>query len=169
MCAEVNPWQQKRLAERFELRGLQANPGTEGRLEQAGVSRRHAMPAQGMQRRRKAMGRIEFPGSYGLSGLPCAYVRREFAFLEHVTCLALIVIMHTQQPDRDVPRLRGHHAVFNQVQALPYAGNLARSRSRNHADHPLLASSTAKRHLFHTTTATTPFLQDVVGISGFDI
>ena len=91
---EVDPRQQQRLAQWFELVGIQANTGTEGGLEQPGVRSRDTVPAQRMQVGGKPRGRVKAPGGNRLPGLPCQDGGIEFPLPEHVERLPLVVIVN---------------------------------------------------------------------------
>ena len=91
---EVDPRQQQRLAQWFELVGIQANTGTEGGLEQPGVRSRDTVPAQRMQVGGKPRGRVKAPVAIASRATPCQDGGIEFPLPEHVERLPLVVIVN---------------------------------------------------------------------------
>ena len=139
---QIDPWQEQGLAERLKLVGVQADAGPEGRLEQLGVRGRNAVPPQGVQVGGEGPGRIESPLGDGVPRLAVHDLRVDFPFPEHFQPLALGVVIDARKLDqRAIAGVGSRHGLFDQVQPLANAGNLAWSGDSGGFEHLCLGST----------------------------
>ena len=139
---EVDPWEHERFAQRFKLVGVQANAGAEGRLKQAWIRCRDAVPAQRMQVRGKQRGLVEPPLGHRRPRLAREDFRIEFVLPEYVKRLALIVVVDAGQPhQRALASGRRRDNILDEVKPLSHTGDVSRGRDRQRVSHEGLSNA----------------------------
>jgi hypothetical protein len=127
---QVDPRQRQRLAQRFELIEGHVDAGAEGRLEQAGIGRRNAVPSNRAQVGGKPLRRVE---SALAVAPPRALVKDagvHLLFPQDLEAIGLRVVIEAGKPDqRLLPRLRRRRNLLDQVMARPHRHNLPGRRN----------------------------------------
>ena len=94
---EIHARQQKRLAQRLELVGVDADAGAKGRLEELGIGRGDAVPAERVEVGGKMSGLVEPALSDGLPRFAVEDLPVEFELPNDLECLALGVVVEASQ------------------------------------------------------------------------
>ena len=97
---QVDARQPKRLAQRVELVGVDANAGAEGRLKEIGVGRGHAVPRQGAEIGRKQRRIVETLIRHGGPAAVLQDAGVDLVFPQYRQRLALRVVVKARQIDK---------------------------------------------------------------------
>ena len=156
---EIYPRQSERLAQWFELVGIEPDTGAERRLEKAWIGGGDAVPSEGVQIGRETLRGIEAAFGQPPPVLAAADLSIEFVLPENIERLALGIIIDTGQAhQRGIAGIGRRLYLLDKVQALPNVDDGARRRAvrgrtscdhsfdiRTVQDNPLAASARAER------------------------